>query len=1067
MKKQSALSLLLLMSAALHAQHSDRYAEITNPELTCINREAPRSTFTSYTNEQDAVKNDRKTGTYRLSLNGIWKFHYVDNFNDRPKDFMKDSFDASSWSDIQVPGNWERQGFGVPIYVNTTYEFTSPAHTAPFWEEPAAPYVPEDWNPTGTYLRNFTLPSNWQGKEIFLSADGTRGAAYYYLNGEFVGMNKDAKTPARFNITDKVKVGNNVIAVQIHRFSDANYMECQDFWRISGFEREIYLYAQPSVRISDFHVKASLDENYQDGLFALQVTIENTKKGNRGDYVIGYKILDVNKLCIASGDLNCNLVDSFKGIFNTNRLKGIKHWTAETPNLYTLLISLRDNDGKILEATSSRIGFRTVEIKNKQLRVNGQPILIKGVNLHEHNEVTGHYVPEVLMRKDFELFKKYNVNTVRTCHYPQQERFYELCDEYGIYVIDEANIESHGMGYDLDKGGTLGNEPAFLKAHLYRTENMFERDKNHPCVIVWSLGNESGNGYNFYSTYKWLKDKDGTRPVQYERAEQEWNTDIVCPMYARIWDIEKYARNPRSYRPLVLCEYAHAMGNSLGNFKEYWETIRKYPLLQGGCIWDWVDQGFLEKDNTGKKYWKYGGDYGGPGTPSDGNFCINGLVYPDRTVKPQTEEMRIIYQNVLFDYNREEGTVHIHNDFFFTNLSKYEFTYYVTANGKAMSTNKLIVDIAPQESKTYRLNGLPSLENGPVEYHLHFEVKTRVAEPFLPVGYMIARYQSRINERINDKAVAVSPAKCKETETEFVFTGKHFKAIFDKSSGILTSYKFKGTEYINDGRGLYPNFWRAPIDNDYGAGHPVKLKVWKDASYKEPEGDVTLNGSTVTCKYDYPEVKGTWDVSYTVYSNGVIRVENAFTTTDITIPMIPRVGLRMQMPPAFEQLTYFGRGPWGNYCDRRVSAFVGKYTTSVHDMFEPYIRPQENGHRTDIRWCALTNKTGAGLLFIADKTFEMNASSYTMETMDSGDSIFNDQPVSDKNDHRHIVDAKPSNLVDLFIDYRMMGLGGDDSWGTWAHEPYLIRTGQAPIRYSFSMVPFSAGKSFRKLIKQY
>lgn len=1068
MRKLLTLSLLLFASAALQAQQSDRYAELTNPDLTSINREEPRSTFTSYTNEQDAVKNNRKDGTFRMPLNGTWKFYYAENFNDRPREFMKPTFDVATWSNIQVPGNWERQGFGIPIYVNTSYEFTSPAQTAPFWDKPNPPYVPKEWNPTGTYRRDFTLPANWDGKEIFLSADGTRGAAFFYLNGEFVGMNKDAKTPARFNITDKVKTGNNVIAVQVYRFSDANYMECQDFWRLSGFERDIYLYAQPKVRISDFHAKASLDENYQNGVFDLAVKLKNADKQAEGVYVVSYNILDDNKQSIGSGQLKCRVTDKFEDSFDTNKLIGVKHWTAETPNLYTLLISLRDKDGKVLESTSARIGFRTTEIKDKQLKVNGQAILMKGVNIHEHNEITGHYVNEELMKKDFELFKQYNVNTVRTCHYPQQERFYELCDEYGIYVIDEANIESHGMGYDLEKGGTLGNEPSFLNAHMYRTQNMFERDKNHPSVIVWSLGNEAGNGYNFYNTYKWLKDNDKTRPVQYERAGMEWNTDIRCPMYSHPWEIEEYAQNPKSDRPLILCEYAHAMGNSLGNFKEYWDIIEKYPLLQGGCIWDWVDQGLLEKDKNGKSYWAYGGDYGKDGTPSDGNFCINGMVYPNREVKPHTEEMRIVYQNVKFDnLNRKEGTIDIHNFFSFTNLNKYDFTYYITANGKVMSTNKLAIDLAPNESRTVKLENIPSLEDGPIEYHLLFEVKTKTNEAFLPAGYVIARYQDYFNHRKNDKAEAVAPAKYKETDTEIIFSGKSFKAIFDKSSGILVSYKYKGVEYINEGHGLHPSFWRAPIDNDYGAGLPIKLKAWKDISYKEPKASVTVDGSTVTCKYDYPEVKGTWDMTYTVYENGVIRVNNTFTTTDASVPMIPRVGLRMQMPIAFDQLTYFGRGPWENYRDRRVSSFYGEYSNPVHNMYEPYIRPQENSHRTDIRWCALTDKKGAGLLFIADKTFELNASPYTLETLDSGESIYNDQPIGDKTDHRHIVDAKPSKLVDVFIDYRMMGVGGDYSWGALPHEQYLIKAGQEPIEYSFSIVPFGAKTSFKKLIKQY
>lgn len=568
--------MLLCLAAfplALTAQENNRYEEITNPKLTSINREPARSTFTSYVTEADAVINDRKNGTYRLSLNGKWKFHYVEAFADRPTDFMMDRVDASRWPDINVPGNWELQGFGTPIYVNHPYEFCSSGYP-PYWDKPNPPYVPQEWNPTGTYRREFTLPGDWDDKEIFLSADGVRGAAFYYLNGKFIGMSKDAKTPARFNVSAIAKKGKNVIAIQIYRFSDANYLECQDFWRISGIERDIYLYAQPQIHLTNFKVEAPLDDNYRDGILKVKVQFTN-ESGQNTPFIVGYRLLDKNDQQIAQSSTQVS-GDQTEVEFTKKTIQEPLQWTAETPNLYTLVISLKRPNGDVIEATSCKVGFRTVEIKDKQLLVNGQPILVKGVNYHEHNENTGHYVSEELMKKDFELWKRYNVNTVRTCHYPQQERFYELCDEYGIYVIDEANIESHGMGYDLRVGGTLGNNPLFMNAHLDRTMNMYERDKNHPSVIIWSLGNEAGNGLNFYVTYNTLKTLD-SRPIQYERALLEWNTDIYCPMYASPSYLEKYARNKDMTRPLILCEYAHAMGNSLGNFQEYWDIIENIP----------------------------------------------------------------------------------------------------------------------------------------------------------------------------------------------------------------------------------------------------------------------------------------------------------------------------------------------------------------------------------------------------------------------------------------------------------------------------------------------------------
>ena len=659
--------------------------------------------------------------TFRISLNGKWKFNYVENFADRPTDFMDIHADVSKWPDINVPGNWELQGFGTPVYVNQSYEFCSPGY-APYWDKPNPPYVPKEWNPTGTYRRTFTLPADWDNKEIFLSADGVRGAAFYYLNGKFAGMSKDSKTPARFNVTSLARRGENVIAIQVHRFSDGNYLECQDFWRISGIERDIYMYAQPQIHLTDFKAETPLDGDYRNGILKLKVKFAN-ETGKETPFLVSYRLLDSKDKLIAQSSTRISYGQT-EVEFTPKTIKEPLQWTAETPNLYTLVISLKHTNGDIIEATGCKVGFRTVEIKDKQLMVNGRPILVKGVNYHEHNEYTGHYVPEELMLKDFELWKRYNINTIRTCHYPQQERFYELCDQYGFYVIDEANIESHGMGYNLNVGGTLGNNPLFTKAHIDRTMNMYERDKNHPCIITWSLGNEAGNGLNFHVTYNTLKALD-SRHVLYDRALLEWNTDIFCPMYHSPARIEKYAQNPEMTRPLILCEYAHAMGNSLGNFQDYWNIIEKYPILQGGCIWDWVDQGLATKTADGRKYWAYGGDYGEYGTPSDGDFCINGIVYPDRSVKPQTEEMGKVYQNIkFFDFDPAASVVKIRNDFSFTNLDKYDFHYIVRHHGKEIYKGR-IKDIKAEPGQTVTspfLNGIPATNSSTGESSMPLSV---------------------------------------------------------------------------------------------------------------------------------------------------------------------------------------------------------------------------------------------------------------------------------------------------------------------------------------------------------
>ncbi len=1071
-KRTPFLMIFLVLSFGLKAQ-ADRYEELINPKLTNINLATPRANFTSYTSEEDALKNDGHSGTLQVLLNGDWKFNYSEMLDNRPKDFKNLSSVAQQWDDIKVPGNWELQGFGLPIYVNSSYEFVSSSNIDPFWTRPNPPYVPEEWNPTGTYYREFNLSTDWQDKEVFLNADGTKGAAYYYVNGELVGMYKDAKTTARFNITPYIKEGKNEIAIQVHRFSEANYLECQDFWRLSGLERDIYLFAQPKIHLEDFKVESPLDENYQHGILTVQADVANKENANVS---LSYSLYDENKQIIKQADLSPVSSTTFRYPWKSeSTLQNIKHWTAETPNLYTLVLSLKDNNGKTIEATSVKVGFRTVEIKDKQLKVNGQPILMKGVNLHEHNEHTGHYVTEELMLKDFALWKQLNVNTVRTSHYPQPKRFYELCDEYGIYVIDEANIESHGMGYNKAVGGTLANNLSFLDSHMIRTLSMYERDKNHPSVIVWSLGNEAGNGYNFYQTYLKMKELD-SRPVQYEQAHLEWNTDIYCPMYARIDHIERYAKNPHSNRPLILCEYAHAMGNSLGNFQDYWDVIEKYPLLQGGCIWDWVDQGFEEKTEDGRNYWTYGGDYGGIGTPSDANFCINGIVYPDRSIKPMSIEMAKVYQNIKFlNFKKEQSTIDLRNDFSFTNLDQYDYQYIIRNAGKQVYKGTFTASALPGETMTVSLQGVPNVAPTEGDLQIEFYAKIRTEEPFLDKGTVIAKEQYEVSPYVKQVATfAGKQVKEQNSDDQIILSGNRFKVSFDKESGLITSYQWNGTEYLVNKAGPKPNFWRAPLDNDYGADLGRKLREWYENSYADLKAeDLKVNFDNenytqVEATYIYQKTNTEWKILYQIQDNGIIKIKNYFKCNDADAPLIPRIGLRMQLTNQFDQLTYYGRGPEENYIDRKTSQFVGEYTCPVKEMYEGYIRPQENEHRTDVRWLALTKKSGMGLLVVADDKIEFNASNYLMEDLDSGDYVDRGAPVSEETDNRHLTDPQPQKLVDLFIDYRMMGIGGDNSWGALPLDQYQIKPGMDHgIEYGFTLIPIRKKSEIEKYIYKY
>ena len=841
-------------------------------QVVAVNKEYPRSSFMTYDNREDALSGKFERSKFYRLLNGTWKFYFVDSYKDLPDNITDPSVSTDSWYDIQVPGNWEVQGHGVAIYTNHGYEFKA--------RNPQPPILPGA-TPVGVYRRDIDIPADWDGRDIYLHLAGAKSGVYVYINGKEVGYSEDSKNPAEFLINPYVKPGKNVLTLKIFRWSTGSYLECQDFWRISGIERDVYIYSQPKVAIRDFRVTSTLDDTYKNGIFKLAMDIRNNTSQPSKDYVIGYKVLDpkTDKV-IAAFEMNTAIgANQTIPLFEEVKIEvpNVKTWTSEHPNLYKLLMYIKDGD-KFTEIVPFNVGFRRIEIKPIEqkaangkpyvcLFINGQPLKLKGVNIHEHNPATGHYVTEELMRRDFELMKQHNLNSVRLCHYPQDRRFYELCDEYGLYVYDEANIESHGMYYDLRKGGSLGNNPEWLKPHMDRTINMFERNKNYPSVTFWSLGNEAGNGYNFYQTYLWVKEADKNimaRPVNYERAQWEWNSDMYVPQYPGASWLENTGKNG-SDRPVAPSEYAHAMGNSTGNLWGQWQAIYKYPNLQGGYIWDWVDQGLLQKDKNGREYWAYGGDFG-VNAPSDGNFLCNGLVNPDRGPHPAMAEVKYVHQNVGFEaIDAASGKFRITNRFYFTNLKKYQIHYSVLSNNKTIKSGKVSLDIAPQASKefTVPVNGLKSQPG--TEYFVNFSVTTVEPEPLIPAGYEIAYDQFQLPIQAEKRIYkANGPALTTATSgDELTVSSSKVNFVFNKKSGLVTSYKVDGTEYFKDGFGIQPNFWRAPNDNDYGNGAPKRLQVWKQSSKNFHVTDVkmTTENKVVSLKATYLLAAGNLNLS--------------------------------------------------------------------------------------------------------------------------------------------------------------------------------------------------------------
>ncbi|MCF0160842.1 MAG: DUF4981 domain-containing protein [Bacteroidaceae bacterium] len=995
-----------------------------NPQVNAINRLPMHATFVPQEQE-------------RLSLHGQWKFHFVHTPDAAPKDFFQPAYDDSAWGEIPVPGLWELNGYGDPLYLNIGY-----AWRGHYENNPCIP--PTEENRVGSYRKEFLIPAEWKGRQIIAHFGSVTSNIALYVNGKFVGYSEDSKLEAEFDLTQFVKVGQkNLIAFQVMRWCDGSYFEDQDFFRFSGVARDSYLYTRSVNHIDDIRLMGNLSDDLKDGLLEVQLTLNN-------------KLSAQVQLSDAKGKAVGEAVLSAKNNKTTIRVPQVNKWSAETPYLYNVKVTLQDAKGNAVETVPLRVGFRKVEIKNQQMLVNGQPILIKGADRHELDPYNGYNVSRERMVKDIREMKKMNINAVRTCHYPDDAQWYDLCDEYGIYLVAEANVESHGMGYGKE---SLAKFPELELPHMERNQRHVQRCFNHPSIITWSMGNEAGDGVNFEAVYKWIKNEDPTRPVQYERAGLNDHTDIYCPMYAWPKDVEKFAQSGDP-RPMIQCEYAHAMGNSQGGFKDYWDLIRKYPNLQGGFIWDFVDQSVYH-EVKGKKVRVYGGDCNDY-DPSDENFCDNGLVDPDRNWHPGAYEVKHFYQNIWANpVDLQKGVIEVYNENFFIDLSNYYMTWTLLANGEPVQggvVDKL--DVAPQGRQRltlpYDLNnvcksGGEHHEKGGCkgkELHLNISFFEKTASPLLPAHYEVASNQLVIRDyqakelKLNQPK-HVSDVAVQDHSGSLVVTGDEFSLTFNKKTGYLIQYQARGKQLLAKGAALTPNFWRAPTDNDFGAYSQMKLRKWHDVKPQLTsfETEAADGGLIVRAQYDMKEVEGKLALTYTIGRTGQVIV-NEKMTLDKPEGLMFRYGMKVQLQKDFQYLDYWGRGPVENYIDRRGAAFVGRYAQRVDEQAQlDYVRPQEMGTKTDIREWKLTDGSSNGLVFTSNQLFSASALNYTIESLDEGE----------KKAQGHTELVPKADFVTVCIDQAQLGVGGVDSWGALPLEHHQLKAGDKD--FTFMLAP--------------
>ena len=997
---------------------------------------------------------DKKKSMNYLSLEGTWKFNWVANADERPTDFYKTDLDDSKWNNIQMPGNWEMLGYGQPEYVNVGFGWRG--H---FDQQP--PAVPTKDNHVGSYRREINIPSNWDGKRVIAHFGSVTSNIYLYVNGKFAGYAEDSKVAAEFDITPFLKKGKNLIAFQTFRWCDGSWCEDQDFWRLSGPARENYLYARSKDhRLLDVRVETELKNNYKDGFLNITAKVQ----GNTLAY-FGLYDPDGKEVIVTGTDNVRNGVAKYQ-----LRVKNVRKWSAETPNLYTLVVSPIQNGGMYLpyEIVQVKVGFRKVEIKNKQFLVNGQPVLLKGADRHEMDPDEGYNVSEQRMIQDIMMMKRMNINAVRTCHYPDDPRWYDLCDKYGLYVVAEANQESHGFGYGDD---AAAKKPEFAKQIMERNQHNVSMFFNHPSIVTWSMGNETVMGDNFLKAYKWIKSQDKTRPVQYEQARRGEGTDIFCPMYYPVAASEKYAKDPNSPMPLIQCEYNHTMGNSGGNLSDYWDLIRKYPILQGGFDWDFVDQALhrnivkpmsilpykMNNEELRKIEYCYGGDYN-KYDPSDNNFNCNGIIGPDRQMNPHAYEVAYQYQNIWAKMvNAETGEVSVHNENFFRDLSNYALAWSLEEDGVETQNGTIAdLDVPAQQTKNFTIPYDKSKIKGK-EVFLNIDFRLKEAEPLLTAGQVMAYAQLPVVTKQAcsgdcSKMLAQGHGKKKmklaaKKNNVVAVTTPNLTFKIDRSTGLISEYAYNGKSLLGEGGTLKPNFWRAPTDNDMGAGLQKKFKAWKNPQMNlkniDVKKDKKTNSVTILTSFDMPEVQGQMDITYVVFANtGAVKVTEDFKATEgAKVSDMFRFGMLMQMPYTMEKSNYYGRGPIENYSDRKDCMRIGVYTDDADNQYFPYIRPQESGTKSDIRWWKQTDATGLGLQVKSCTPFYASAIHFDTEELDDGD---------DK-EQRHSFDLKKSKFTNLFLDSAHMGVGGENSWGAWPLEKYRVHYGNKT--FTFTLIP--------------
>ncbi|TRY32856.1 glycoside hydrolase family 2 TIM barrel-domain containing protein [Aliiglaciecola sp. M165] len=1024
-------------------QSSDKtmIKEWQNPQIFAVNKLPMRASFLTLNSDPGHFISEPWQQPNHLLLNGQWKFHYSTSPQSRPVDFYKQDYDVSDWDNLAVPANWQLHGYGVPNYINMRVDFT---------DKPVAGEIPADNNPVGSYKREFELPDDWQSQRVYLYLGAIKSAYYVWVNGQYVGYAQDSKSPSEFDLTDLVKPGINQIAIEVYRWSDGTFLELQDMWRLSGITRDVYLYSTPQSRIQDFHAKSGLDKHYQDGHLALEVDIENHHISDK--YAISYELFDMQGNSIAKGESAVPSETGTQTLSFSQEIPDVAPWSAESPNLYQLKLALLDAQQAEIQVVRQRLGFRTSELKNGNVLINGQPVLFKGVNRHEHDPISGQTLSRESMRQDMALLKQYNINAVRTSHYPNDPYWYELADEYGMYVVDEANIESHGIGaanqghtYDPDKH--MVNMPQWQAAYLNRVENMYERDKNHASVVIWSIGNESGDGPNLEVLYDWLKSKS-TFPVMSEQAQLRRHTDMYSQMYASIDTLIHYAELGES-RPLILCEYEHAMGNSMGNLADYWQVIEEYPILQGGFIWDWVDQTFLRHTQDGEAFWAYGGDLELPGMYHDGNFSANGVLAADRTPNPHAYEVKAVYQNIeAVTVDLDAGEVRIKNKRFFTDLSDVQLNWSVLADGQIVETGSISdLNLGPQSSQIVAL-GYGITPHTDKEYFVNLEFVNKVQRPGLAVGHVFAAQQLSWKNHFGGKATQDKPNSAaiqfEESPDSISVSVAGATYSFDSQSGWLTQVSVDEIDLLK--APLRPEFWRAPTDNDFGEKFSEKAKAWKHAgkNTRLTKFNSTTNedGNMVIATEHYlTDVESRYLVEYTISPTGTLTMDIWFYAAPHKFQSeLPRLGSLLQLPSEFDQVSWYGRGPHESYWDRKTSALVGQYQSTVDDMYFGYVRPQENGFRTDVRHARFTNKQGLGIEVIGEPLFEFGAQRFDVHDYDQFEK-------SGKHPH----DLTEQDRIFINLDYKQRGVGGTDSWGTPPLPKY--RLPWRDYRYQITLKP--------------